>query len=160
MLTVAYVQDTPPHEHTVTNRKEVLSALQSGLDHRMKLLPSDVHVCFATEPTSIDDPPAPITPSTHASMTFIEVYEWLKTTRIYLATLSDVQDHDVDSQLAALLCKVDEHVRRLTELQLRCWEQEKVAAGLYGLRIGGAESGLVIFDPGKWLGSRSLKLPT
>lgn len=129
----------------VTSRKEVLSALQSGLDHRLQLIPSGTRVSFATKPASVDDPAPAVAPSSRPSLNFIEVYEWLKTTRIYLATLKDVQDHDVDNQLAALLCKVDEHARRLTELQLRCWEQEKVEAGLYGL--GG--SGLVIFDPGK-----------
>lgn len=131
------------------NRREILSSLQSGLDHRLRSIPRDVRLNFTAQPTAVDEPPAPIAPSTQHSLQFVEIYEWLKTTRLYLAKLQAVHDHDIDTQLAGLLCKVDEHVQRLTELQQRCWDQEKVDAGLYNLETREDRGGLMIFDPGK-----------
>lgn len=147
MLITTIPKDEPAQ--AVKTRREILSALQSGLDHRLQLIPRDFRLSFASLPTSVDEPPASVATSSRLSLVFTEVDEWLTSTRLYLATLQDVRDRDVDNQLATLLCKVDEHARRLADLRLRCWEQEKVDAGLYGLES--AESGITVIDPGKFV---------
>ncbi|OJT11998.1 hypothetical protein TRAPUB_11455, partial [Trametes pubescens] len=144
--------------NAVKTRRGILSSLQSGLAHRLPLIPSDARISFSHNPVSIDDPPAPIEPRTPHSRHFIEVYEWLKSSRRYLATLEDLQDRDVDAQLAALICKIDENTRRLEDLQRHWWAVMKVETGICGpdpVRQGGP----MIFDTTRLYESRATLEP-
>ena len=135
-------------------RQDVLSALESGLDLRIALVPASTRLVFITTPAALTDPAAPVEPSTHASRNFLEFYEWLASTRRYLATLGDVGDRNVDTCLAILLCKVDNRLKSLAEMMRQQWEVEKVEAGLYGL-ASKQDAGPVVYDPCKKLKSPS-----
>lgn len=132
----------------VKTRQDILSALQSGLDHRLPLVPFHTRLSFKTKPAALSDPPASVDPSTISSRNFVKFYEWLLSTRKYLAGLEEVNDRDVDTRLAVLVCKMDEHLQRLTTLQEKSWESEKVEAGLYGTQPE-LENGPSVYDPGE-----------
>ncbi|KAI0646436.1 hypothetical protein C8Q79DRAFT_926401 [Trametes meyenii] len=128
-------------------RRDLLSTLQSGLHHRLRLVPSDIPLVFMVKPTSLYDPMPPLDPSTHTSLSFIEVEEWIVTTRQYLAGLKEVQDREVDILSALLLGKLYDERQRLIDIRRRRWDTEKIAAGLYQLESH-TETGPIIFDPG------------
>ena len=101
-------------------------------------------------PTSLNDPPAPVDNSTRAAQTFIEVQNWLESTRVYLASLNEIGDRDIDASLAALLCKMNDEYVRLADIRRNLWEIEKISAGLYGLSSS-PDRGPLLFDSSEWL---------
>ncbi|KAJ8457610.1 hypothetical protein ONZ51_g11431 [Trametes cubensis] len=96
-------------------------------------------------PTSLEDPPAPVDNSTRAAQTFIEVQNWVESTRVHLASLREIGDRDVDASLAALLCKINDEYVRLADIHRNLWEVEKISAGLYGLSSE-PDCGPLLFD--------------
>ncbi|OJT15383.1 hypothetical protein TRAPUB_8050 [Trametes pubescens] len=137
--------DKRPSE--LKGRLNLLSALQSGLDHRRRLVPFNSKLAFTRPPVTLEEPPAPIDACTQEAQDFLEFYNWLQSTRLHLASCADTQDRDLDTQLASLLRAVQEHIDKLKSMIKHAWELEKVEAGLYGLDSAQHRGPVVVHPP-------------
>ena len=112
------------------DRLEELSAWESRLALRSRLVPDYIRLVFRSQPTSCNDAVGELDTRYDGSAEFSILRNWLLLGSEYLHDLPLIGHRDADGQLLALHRKFDEQLARLEKILVTAWTREVVARGL------------------------------
>ncbi|KAH9846544.1 hypothetical protein C2E23DRAFT_574361 [Lenzites betulinus] len=118
----------------VVQRITELSLLESTLCHELRLLPQSPRLVFQCSPSSLDDAPAPLLPTTAASdnQQFLALRSSLESKRHTLRLLPLLGHKDADRRRGKLVEQVTQELATLKSQEYFAWERHKLLSGLYG----------------------------
>lgn len=119
-------------------------------------MPNDLKLAFAFPPSSLDDLPAPISPTDQNSVSFMRFRHWLTSRLHTLRSLEPLGHRDLDRRRWMLIQRMVRELEGLSSVEMLAWEREKVLAGLYGFPDEATSRGPKVFQTGKLTNSRDL----
>ncbi|OJT08644.1 hypothetical protein TRAPUB_460 [Trametes pubescens] len=123
-----------------------ISASQSVLHRHRSMLSHYVALTFPRKPASLLDPlPEPTNDGDGAR--FKSALRWLLSEKGALQALPSSDSRDADHRLDRLIKDIQFEIQRYEQFKEDVWDQEKLAAGLYGLGIDDLATGPLIIDP-------------